>query len=198
MQKVKLASPSLLLSFDIKLSRKACLHKCHLTISVWDDAFMVGVWREIEVWSHVRPHQSEGSGMPSKTHGSGPQMRFVRQHPSRPHVLEKWAHVIPSEAVRVWVITWASTWFLYMTSVGAGEAVSSSVSHQITVIQVPGQLIFFKAIICPFIQYSIFFLKIVLIGSVSQFLNSLMSRFVGDRCTGVGVGQPVGVVPACS
>lgn len=38
----------------------------------------------------------------------------------------------------------------------------------------------------------------MLIGSVSQFLNSLMSRFVGDQCTGVGVGQPVGVAPTCS
>lgn len=73
MQKVKLASPSLLLSFDIKLSGKACLHKCHLTISMWDDAFMVGVWREIEVPGHVRPHQSEGSGMPARPTGQAPK-----------------------------------------------------------------------------------------------------------------------------
>ena len=52
--------------------------------------------------------------------------------------------VIPSKAVKVGVIAWASPWFLY-TSVfqGSGKTINQSVSHQITWIQIPGQLIFF-------------------------------------------------------
>lgn len=51
---------------------------------------MVGVQREIEVWGHVSPNQSEDSGSAHQTRRSGPQMRFVRQqHPSRACILEK-------------------------------------------------------------------------------------------------------------
>ena len=163
-----------------QMSREAGVREHHPAASR-RDAFMVEVQRDIEGWGRVSRRQSEGGAEPARHGGRAPRWDLWAGSMRPGHPFWKNYHpVIPSKAVKVGAVAWTSPRFLY-TSVfqGAGKTINQSVSHQITWIQISGQLIFFLRNYLSF-QTILTFPHSVHC-AVFHFLNYLISRSLNNR-----------------